>query len=476
MRINTNIAALNSYNQLKNTQNNLSKSLSRLSSGKRINGASDDAAGLAISEKMNSQTKGLAMAQRNAQDGISMIQTAEGALKESHSILQRMRELSVQASNDTNTASDRSEIQKEVDQLIGELDRIGNTTEFNTKSLLNGNAGFSADIDASTGLTALSGGDAATGTYSMSAINSGDVAQVGLTKTDADTNLADGDVSTGTFTLNGESVEVTTGTMQGLVDAINGSSDSTGVTAELMSAAENDDGTGTGVLLKGSNVGSTSQIEMSGLDNVLDAAAFIGDHNNGTTDAQVTTVSGDFTSAGTDASAATVSGTSFVGAGNVLTGVGGSLDGIEFKVKDGISGATGDIDINSNNSLTFQIGANTGQDMDISVNDMRSSALNVGSIDVENNAANAITTIDDAIAKVSGERSKLGAYQNRLDHTINNLNTAEENLTAAESRISDVDMAKEMMNFTKSQILSQAGTAMMAQANQLPQGVLQLLG
>src|SRR6056297_2261586 len=138
MRINTNVAALNSYNQLKNTQNNLSKSLSRLSSGKRINGAADDAAGLAISEKMGSQTRGLAQAQRNAQDGISMIQTAEGALKESHSILQRMRELSVQSANDTNTTADRAEIQKEVDQLASELTRIGETTEFNTQKLLDG--------------------------------------------------------------------------------------------------------------------------------------------------------------------------------------------------------------------------------------------------------------------------------------------------------------------------------------------------
>src|SRR6056297_2053650 len=138
MRINTNVAALNSYNQLNNTNNKLSKSLERLSSGKRINGAADDAAGLAISEKMNSQTRGLAQAQRNAQDGISMIQTAEGALKESHSILQRMRELSVQSANDTNTEADRAEIQKEVDELASELTRISNNTEFNTQTLLNG--------------------------------------------------------------------------------------------------------------------------------------------------------------------------------------------------------------------------------------------------------------------------------------------------------------------------------------------------
>src|SRR6056297_3618305 len=138
MRINTNVAALNSYNQLSNTQDNLSKSLERLSSGKRINGAADDAAGLAISEKMGSQTRGLAQAQRNAQDAISMNQTAEGALKESHSILQRMRELAVQSANDTNTSADRAEIQEEVNQLSKELSRISETTEFNTQKLLDG--------------------------------------------------------------------------------------------------------------------------------------------------------------------------------------------------------------------------------------------------------------------------------------------------------------------------------------------------
>src|SRR6056297_2304201 len=148
MRINTNVAALNSYNQLQHTQNNLSKSLERLSSGKRINGAADDAAGLAISEKMGSQVRGLGQAQRNAQDGISMIQTAEGALKESHSILQRMRELAVQSGNDTNTQADRAEIQKEVDQLAEELTRIGETTEFNTQKLLDGNMDSTFQIGA----------------------------------------------------------------------------------------------------------------------------------------------------------------------------------------------------------------------------------------------------------------------------------------------------------------------------------------
>ncbi len=270
MIINTNIAALNSYNQLSRTNNTMQSSLERLSSGKRINRAADDAAGLAISEKMKGQIRGLAQAQRNAQDGISLIQTAEGALQETHAILQRMRELAVQSSNDTNTDDDRAELQAEVTELIAEIDRIAENTEFNTQNLLDGN-----------------------------------------------------------FT-----------------------------------------------------------------DKIL------------------------------------------------------------------------------------HIGANSGQTMSVSVNDMSSTGLAVGSIDIsdQSGADGAITTINDAIDTVSTERSSLGAIQNRLEHTIKNLSAAEENLTAANSRVEDVDMAREMMAFTKSQILSQAGTAMLAQANMMPQGVLQLLG
>jgi len=272
MIINTNVAALNSYNQLSNTNKNMQKSLERLSSGSRINRAADDAAGLAISEKMKSQMSGLAQAQRNAQDGISMIQTAEGALKETHSMLQRMRELAVQSANDSNTDADRAEIQKEVTQLESQINDISAQTQFNTKKLL-----------------------------------------------------------------------------------------------------------------------------------------------------------------------------------------------------DGGSGASG---------ITFQVGANSGENMSVTINSMAASGIGVNGISVsgQSGAASAITTIDSGIAKVSAERSKLGAVQNRLEHTINNLSATEENLTAANSRIRDVDMAKEMMNMSKQQILSQAGTAMLAQANQMPQGVLQLLG
>ncbi|MGG4471562.1 flagellin Hag [Paenibacillus alvei] len=268
MRINHNIAALNTYRQLSSATTAQSKSMEKLSSGQRINRAGDDAAGLAISEKMRGQIRGLDAASRNSQDGISLIQTAEGALNETHAILQRMRELAVQGGNDTNTTDDRTQIQTELDQLKEEIDRISDTTEFNTQNLLDGN-----------------------------------------------------------FTA------------------------------------------------------------------------------------------------------------------------------------------------------TLQVGANDGQTISFSISAMDSTALTVDALSVTDNAAasTSIGQLDDAIKAVSTQRSNLGALQNRLEHTINNLDTSSENLTAAESRVRDVDMAKEMMNQTKNSILAQAAQSMLAQANQQPQGVLQLL-
>ena len=269
MRINNNIMAMNAHRQLAINQSNSSRSMEKLSSGFRINRAGDDAAGLAISEKMRAQIRGLKQASRNAQDGISLIQTAEGALNESHAILQRMRELAVQAATDTNTNDDRAELQKEVTALIAELDRIGSDTEFNTKKLLDGN------------LTA-----------------------------------------------------------------------------------------------------------------------------------------------------------------------------------------------------TIHIGANEGQALEISISTMTSTGLGVSTVNIATQAGAdaAISTIDAGIKLLSTQRSQLGAWQNRLEHTISNLNNAAENLQAAESRIRDLDMAEEIMAFTKNSILQQAATAMLAQANMAPQSVLQLLG
>lgn len=271
LRINQNIAAMNSYRNLSVTDGQMAKSLEKLSSGFRINRAADDAAGLAISEKLRGQVNGLNAASSNAQNAISLIQTAEGALNETHSILQRMRELSVQSANDTNTDADRTQIQKEVTALQEELTRIADTTQYNKKNLLNGDA--------------------------------------------------------------------------------------------------------------------------------------------------------------------------------------------------------------TTTPLVFQVGANSGQTISVTIADQDAAALGVAAATVatQAGAAAAITSIDAAIETVSGTRASLGAVQNRLEHTVNNLNVASENLAASESRIRDTDMAKEMMSFTRAQILSQAGTAMLAQANQAPQGVLSLL-
>lgn len=269
MRIQHNIAALNTHRNLGANQTAAGKNLEKLSSGFKINRAGDDAAGLAISEKMRGQISGLNMASKNAQDGISLIQTAEGALNETHSILQRMRELAVQSANDTNVSADRTALQEEVTALTSEITRIAENTEFNTQNLLDGS----------------------------------------------------------------------------------------------------------------------------------------------------------------------------------------------FKSK------------------TFHIGANSGQSISLAVATMDAKGLKIGSVTIasQSGADKAITTINNAISAVSTQRSKLGAVQNRLEHTINNLGATSENLTAAESRIRDTDMAAEMMAFTKNNILSQAAQSMLAQANQQPQGVLQLL-
>lgn len=362
MRINHNIAALNTYRQLNSASGAQSKSMEKLSSGLKINRAGDDAAGLAISEKMRGQIRGLDQASRNSQDAISLIQTAEGALNETHSILQRMRELSVQGANDTNVTADRSAIQEELNELRKEIDRIGDTTEFNTQKLLKGNLGGTVDQNAAT-----------TTVLGVQGVAS------------AETSGA----TAGTYTITAGTNELTM-TFNGKTQTI-------------------------------ANAAGAQELNFS-----------------------------DF--------------------------------GIKIKTNAGyaVDTAVGNVVVNAG-SATFQIGANEDQKISLAINDMRTTGTAIDlagtRVDVTSHdtAKATITNIDAAIENVSKERSKLGAYQNRLEHTINNLNTSSENLTAAESRIRDVDMAKEMMEQTKNSILSQAAQAMLAQANQQPQGVLQLL-
>lgn len=399
MIINHNMAALNTYNRLSANETSTQKSLEKLSSGLRINRAGDDAAGLAISEKMRAQIRGLDQASRNAQDSISLIQTAEGALNETHSILQRMRELAVQASNDTNSTTDRTALQDEMKQLTNEIDRIAKTTEFNTKKLLNGDlVGVSDKV---------------------------------IGKGAVESTFANGSVKLST--IGNISLAGTTDVIH--INVVSGAAISTQLSLGKFSI--------TTVL---GNI-AANKVKISAGKLVISTTNF--------------------------SSGAAVTLSINITAGTSIK----SGDSITISVQSGANAKT-----DSSKAVHAQIGANAGQELEIGISAMDSTSLGVRAangnaldISTQANASGAITLINNAIEKVSTERSKLGAYQNRLEHTINNLGTASENLTAAESRIRDVDMAKEMMNFQKNNILQQAAQAMLAQANQQPQGVLQLL-
>ncbi|MFT9598159.1 flagellin [Mesobacillus sp.] len=420
MRINHNIAALNTYRQLNSASTAQSKSMEKLSSGLRINKAGDDAAGLAISEKMRGQIRGLDMASKNAQDANSLIATAEGALNETHSILQRMRELSVQSSNDTNTGDDRAEIQKEMDQLTSEIDRIGNTTEFNTKKLLNGSAGVAvtASNTAVNGLTGTA--DTQAGVINLTASNT--TLATKATKVDATTTaVANANTAmiagASTLTVNGTSFSfVAADTVQKALDTFNNASATTGVSATWAN--------GTGFTFTSATEGSSAKIDFSAGTGAFAAIGAAASSVSGA-DAVVST-----TELGGSASVS----------GNKVTVTSGNYEGLEFTLA---SDTDVSITVGTNNALKMQIGANQDQNMSVGINDMRASALGVKNLNVtsQSGANTSITAIDKAIQTVSAERSKLGAYTNRLEHTINNLGTSSENLTAAESRIRDVDFA-----------------------------------
>lgn len=463
MRINNNMMAMNTHRQLGINNTATSKSLEKLSSGFRINRAGDDAAGLAISEKMRGQIRGLNMASKNAQDGISLIQTAEGGLNETHAILQRMRELAVQSANDTNVGVDRGEIQKEIDQLTKEITRIADTTEFNTQNLLGGKFGAKFHVGANEGQNV----DLAINDMSAAAL--GVEGNVGLVKegVQGTTGL---DLS-GTVLKNaavGDKFDV-----QKL-----GQAQTVGGIADVQYVLRDKDDNIVGV----SADGAAWKMAADGqtLTNTLS------DVKLGTpVDVSVAT---DFTSIKsgvieiTDATANTAIQ---IKADATLVDKPGLAAG-DYTVSTSVPLPTGKTQaLLDANGKAVAYAAADNKWTDVTGKDLFGGAVDMGTkvtiggegIDVstQKSADKAITVINSAVETVSAERSKLGAMQNRLEHTIKNLDTSAENLQAAESRIRDVDMAKEMMEFTKQNILQQAATAMLAQANSLPQGVLQLL-
>lgn len=514
MIINHNMNALNAHRNMNVNNTAAGKSMEKLSSGLRINRAGDDAAGLAISEKMRGQIRGLTQASRNASDGISMIQTAEGALNETQNILQRMRELSVQSSNDTNTAADRQSIQKEIEQLTEEIDRIGNNTEFNTQSLLKG--------DGSTKLEAAG--------INVPAVTAGtdkttEEVKVEITaKTTALANTQKVDLS-----INGETINVNvTGKVGGTADdnaqliseKIQEGIDKSDILKGQYKVSVNGANVTVEAIKGGEFEGSKGNITAKNV-NGLDAPIVTDGKTNAATAASVeldlqtlgTAIGADIESAvgkgitigktqiefydatkgaysgnaiGVDISTVT-DGDSLAKA--IFNQTQGKIEGATIEtvtnglvVKSLDKGANSTVNVqdgakNEDFTATFQVGANSNQTISISIGDMRAEALGVKNVDLKTaeGSQKATATIQAAIEKVSTERAGLGAVQNRLEYTISNLDNTTENLTSAESTLRDVDMAKEMMTFSKNNILNQAAQAMLAQANQQPQNVLSLL-
>jgi flagellin len=518
MRINHNIAALNTYRQLSLNTTSGSKSLEKLSSGLRINRAGDDAAGLAISEKMRGQIRGLTQASRNAQDGISLIQTAEGALNETHAILQRMRELAVQASTDTNTKVDRSELQKEMNELIDEIDRIAEQTQFNEQNLLDGSfSGKKFHIGANEGQNI---------TLDIKNMRSGAAAggATGLKAKD-DTSPMDSIVTiTDGYAIGSKVLTVATEEVEGIdnVQVLKDGDTTVAVEvggewydpANVAAADEGDVLEVTGeaqpmetikeVKLVGTTIVTEEDLtvedleELEGLEDVTDvsdAKKMVDTEGNilaisndgGNTWYTPDSFDKDDESGNlilkdeVDRTEVTITD-GYASESKVLTEATEEVEGIagQTVLKDGdttVAVKVGDdwYDPNDVEADGTAVGGGEGG------GGLGISALKVDDLDSDagilssGSASDAITTIQSAIETVSAERSKLGAYQNRLEHTIKNLDTSAENLQASEARIRDVDMAKEMMEFTKNNILTQAAQAMLAQANAQPQGVLQLL-
>lgn len=464
MRINTNMAALNSWRNMTSNTNNLQKSLEKLSSGFRINRAADDAAGLAVSEKMRAQIRGTNQAVKNAQDGVSLLQTAEGALTETHAMLQRMRELSVQSSTSTLQDTDRALLQEEFAQLQSEITRIGNTTQFNGKGLLDGSAGVSVTAS-NANVTNMAGtGDTTAGTYSITGSVKATTADVWMANSSGAANAVAFASSSDTFdaaqnvTVNGKTYSVTTTTtVSDFMAAVNADSATTGVTAALDSGS---------VKFTSTTVGSAAEMTIT---NTTDGVSAV-DATDSQTAANATATA---TDTGANATI-TLAAHTYVSEGNKVTITSGDAKGLSFDVAT--AGAV-DVTVGTNGSLSIQTGSQAGQTTNIGISDMRGAALGVSTLSIatQTGSSSSITSLDDAINTVSTQRAKLGAFQNRLEYTVSSLSATSENLSAAESRIRDVDMAAEMANFTKYQILGQASTAMLAQANQVTQGVLSLL-
>ena len=542
MIVQHNMTAMNTNRQLGVASKQLTSSTEKLSSGYRINRAADDAAGLAISEKMRSQIRGLNQASSNAQDGISLIQTAEGALQESHSILQRMRELVVQAANGTETDDDRGNIQDEVSQLQSELDRISTDTEFNTMKLLDGSLDGSADVTSagpkfgiySTALqafitsdvktvkviaasTATSGGEsaiwnedgteltlnlAASTTYTQAEIDDliKNAKQEDSSASNAPAEVKvvfnNGVLTSATAGQKIEAKETVVGTKAATANAVALAAAGGFVGADKISIKSNKYG-------NDCNVKITVKFDaVAGEEKaaVADGGAAVYDSNGSlkTTASYTLSLSTGveytesdiekYLAAAGFSADVTFSGENPDEPNTLFVVTPADVDGVEIQLEGGTGLGDTDAFLGQKNydvqsggeGVTLQVGANSGQTISFGIGNMGSVSLGVDSTKVDastqSKASDSIECIDDAIGTVSKQRSLLGAIQNRLEHTISNLDNTSENLQSAESSIRDVDMAEEMVTYSKYNIIQQAAQSMLAQANQSNQGVLALLG
>ncbi|MGP1434760.1 MAG: flagellin N-terminal helical domain-containing protein [Catonella sp.] len=503
MRINNNISALRANTNLSRVDKRLSQSTERLSSGNKINAAADDAAGFSISRRMRTQIKSLERASRNSADGISVIQTAEGALNEVSAILIRMKELAIQAANDTYSGEDRDAIQKEIDELNNEIDRISGTTGFNTKNLLNGEVGRKS-VTKNEGVDVLRSTDVVPhGKYKLNvtgdpkkAVYEGGTVDEGAFGEDS--NIA------GKIIINGEVITINKGeSFDSVRDKLIKGAERAGLSLIGNGGGPSADGNelyggynyekfdgGASLLLVSKEYGSKAKIDIkvvgtavkdkdgtvleSAEDNAANLAAALGlptemDKPERGSDTTVELGEG-------FSKTATVR----TDGDKVIVKDNGGFE-MELKVKnyttENDKGGEVDLTVLDAGYMTMQVGANTGDSFDVSIGRIDSETLGLKGLNLRTReeAARAISRVDIAISRVSGERAKLGAYQNRFEHTMLSLDETTENMTSAFSRIMDTDMAEEMTEYTQQKVLSQAGTSVLAQANERPNTILTLL-
>ena len=468
MVVQHNLQAMNANRMLNITTGSQSKSAEKLSSGYRINRAADDAAGLSISEKMRKQIRGLDQASTNAEDGVSAVQTAEGALTEVHSMLQRMNELAVQASNGPNSQTDRDAIQSEIDQLTTEIDRVAETTKFNESYLLKGDAdGATKDVymkghDAGLKGTLTDGATTATFKVAAGALDAGKKVTIGgkeytigSTKTEAEALTTKAETDAGAATAN-KTIKI----------------DGDEYTYDQANTKWKDkDGQDVADIKAKITAGSTVEYDGKSLTVMNDNGG------DGVDDSDSSIISADKAKALMTAELTTANNIGATKtAATITAGTYASDTGMEFTITKG----TAEVAEKLNFNLHVGSDADMTNKINVNIETMNSSYLGIKGLNVSDDtgvaATYAVDAIADALQKVSDQRSSLGAVQNRLEHTIANLDNVVENTTSAESRIRDVDMAEEMVEYSKNNILAQAGQSMLAQANQATQGVLSLLG